>query len=61
MKMFSQENSLKDILALIGLVLIGVAVFLAFGLAAAIGYAGAALIVVAAAVEWAAMLERRTE
>jgi hypothetical protein len=36
-----------DLLALAGLVLAGVAVWLAWGLAAALGYAGAALIVVA--------------
>ncbi len=61
MQMFFRGNSLTDILALIGLVLIGVAVFLAFGLPAALGYAGAALILVAAVVQLAAMLERRTE
>ena len=36
-----------DVLALVGLVLVGVAVWLAFGLAATLGYAGAALIAVA--------------
>ena len=61
MTKFSRENSFIDILPLIGLVLIGAAVYLAFGLPAALGYAGAALIVVAAVVQWAAMLERRTQ
>ncbi len=54
MQMFFRGNSLTDILALIGLVLIGVAVFLAFGLPAALGYAGAALIVVAAVLAYEA-------
>jgi len=61
MKKFSRENSAIDYLPLVGLVLIGAAVYLAFGLPAALGYAGAALIVVAAVVQWAAMLERRTQ
>ena len=61
MAKFSRENSFIDILPLIGLLLIGAAVYLAFGLPAALGYAGAALIVVAAVVQWAAMLERRTQ
>lgn len=61
MTAFFRANYLTDILALVGLVLIGAAVYLAFGLPAALGYAGAALIVVAAVVQWAAMLERRTQ
>ena len=36
-----------DVLALIGLLLIGAAVYLAWGVAATLGYAGAALIVLA--------------
>lgn len=47
MTKFSRENSFIDILVLVGLLLVGVAVYLAFGLPAALGYAGAALIVVA--------------
>ena len=47
MTKFSRGNSFIDILPLIGLVLIGAAVYLAWGLAATLGYAGAALIAVA--------------
>lgn len=47
MTKFSRESSFIDILPLIGLVLIGAAVYLAWGLAPTLGYAGAALIVVA--------------
>ena len=47
MTKFSRENSFIDILPLIGLVLIGAAVYLAWGLAPTLCYAGAALIVVA--------------
>lgn len=44
MTKFSRENSIIDILPLIGLLLIGAAVYLTWGLAATLGYAGAALI-----------------
>lgn len=37
----------ENVLALVGLVLLGAGVYLAFGLAATLGYAGAALIVLA--------------
>ncbi len=37
----------SDVLALLGLVLLGAGVYLAFGVAATLGYAGAALIAVA--------------
>ena len=47
MTKFSRENSFIDILPLIGLVLIGAAIYLTWGLAATLGYAGAALIAVA--------------
>ena len=47
MTKFSRENSFIDILPLIGLVLIGAAVYLTWGLPATLGYAGAALIAVA--------------
>ena len=47
MTKFSRENSFIDILPLIGLLLIGAAVYLTWGLAATLAYAGAALIVVA--------------
>ena len=57
--MFSRENSFIDILPLIGLVLIGAAVYLTWGLAATLGFAGAALIVLAAVL--AAMPVRRAE
>jgi len=46
MKKFSRENSTIDILPLIGLALIGAAVFITWGLAATLAYAGAALVVV---------------
>ena len=59
MTKFSRENSFIDILPLIGLVLIGAAVYLAWGLAATLGFAGAALIVLAAVL--AAMPVRRAE
>ena len=60
MKKFSRENSTVDILLmLIGLVLIGAAVYLTWGLAATLAFAGAALIVVALVV--AAMPVRRAE
>ncbi len=49
MTKFSRENSFIDILPLIGLLLIGAAVYLTWGLAATLAYAGAALIVVAVA------------
>jgi hypothetical protein len=48
MARFSRSSYLIDVLSLIGLALIGVAVFLAWGLAATLAYAGTALIVVAA-------------
>lgn len=54
MKKFSRENYLTDMLALIGLVLIGAAVFLTWGLAATLAFAGAALIVVALVVAYQA-------
>jgi len=47
MARFSRGNYWIDGLALVGLVLIGAAVFLAAGLAATLGYAGGALLVVA--------------
>ena len=59
MTKFSRENSFIDILPLIGLVLIGAAVYLTWGLAATLGFAGAALIVLAAVL--AAMPVRRAE
>ncbi|MCB9125573.1 MAG: hypothetical protein H6643_13830 [Caldilineaceae bacterium] len=59
MAKFSRENSFIDILPLIGLLLIGAAVYLTWGLAATLAYAGAALIVVALVV--AAMPVRRAE
>ncbi len=59
MTKFSRENSFIDILPLIGLVLIGAAVYLTWGLAATLGYAGAALIVLA--VVLATMPVRRAE
>ena len=59
MTKFSRENSFIDILPLIGLVLIGAAIYLAWGLAATLGYAGAALIAVA--VVLALMPVRRAE
>ena len=59
MKKFSRENSAIDILPLIGLVLIEAAVYLTWGLAATLAFAGAALIVVAVAV--AAMPVGRAE
>ena len=59
MAKFSRENSFIDILPLIGLALIGVAVYLTWGLAATLAFAGAALIVVALVV--AAMPVRRAE
>ncbi len=55
MKKFSRENSTVDILLmLIGLVLIGAAVYLTWGLAATLAFAGAALIVVALVVAYQA-------
>ena len=59
MKKFSRENSAIDYLPLIGLALIGAAVYLTWGLAATLGYAGAALIVLA--VVLATMPVRRAE
>lgn len=59
MTKFSRENSFIDILPLIGLALIGAAVYLTWGLAATLGYAGAALIVLA--VVLATMPVRRAE
>ncbi len=59
MTKFSRENSFIDILPLIGLVLIGAAVYLTWGLAATLGFAGAALIGLAAVL--AAMPVRRAE
>ena len=59
MAKFSRENSFIDILPLIGLALIGAAVYLTWGLAATLAFAGAALIVVALGV--AAMPVRRAE
>ena len=59
MTKFSRENSFIDILPLIGLVLIGAAVYLTWGLAATLGFAGAALIVLAAVL--AAMPVRRAK
>lgn len=59
MAKFSRENSFIDILPLIGLLLIGAAVYLTWGLAATLAFAGAALIVVALVV--AAMPVRRAE
>jgi len=59
MTKFSRENSFIDILPLIGLVLIGAAIYLTWGLAATLGYAGAALIAVA--VVLALMPVRRAE
>lgn len=49
MARFSRGNYWIDGLALVGLVLIGAAVYLTWGLAATLAYAGAALIVVAVA------------
>ena len=49
MTAFFRANYLTDILPLIGLLLIGAAVYLTWGLAATLAYAGAALIVVAVA------------
>ena len=48
MQKFSRENYLTDVLATIGLMLIGVAVYLQFGVPAALAYAGAALLAAAA-------------
>ena len=59
MTKFSRENSFIDILPLIGLVLIGAAVYLTWGLAATLGFAGAALI--GLAVVLAAMPVRRAK
>ena len=59
MAKFSRENSAIDYLPLIGLALIGAAVYLTWGLAATLAFAGAALIVVALVV--AAMPVRRAE
>jgi hypothetical protein len=59
MTKFSRENSFIDILPLIGLVLIGAAVYLTWGLAATLGFAGAALIGLAAVL--AAMPVRRSQ
>ena len=59
MTKFSRENSAIDYLPLIGLALIGAAVYLTWGLAATLGYAGAALIVLA--VVLATMPVRRAE
>ena len=59
MTKFSRENSFIDILPLIGLVLIGAAVYLTWGLAATLGFAGAALIGLAAVL--AAMPVRRAK
>lgn len=42
-----------DALALVGLLLVGVAVWLAFGLAATLAYAGVACLVVAAVLAYA--------
>ena len=58
MSRFSRENNLADVLAVVGLVLIGVAVWLQFGLPASLAYAGAALIATAAVL---AMLPARSE
>lgn len=49
MARFSRGNYWIDGLALVGLLLIGAAVYLTWGLAATLAYAGAALIVVAVA------------
>ena len=59
MTKFSRENPFIDILPLIGLVLIGAAVYLTWGLAATLGFAGAALI--GLAVVLAAMPVRRAK
>ena len=50
-----------DVLALVGLLLIGAAVYLARGLAATLGFAGTALIGLAAVVELAEMLAGRAK
>lgn len=57
MKLFSQETWFADALVLLGLVLLGVAIWLWLGVAPVLGYAGVALLLIGLALALAAREE----
>lgn len=57
MKLFSRETWFADALVLLGLVLLGVAIWLWLGVASVLGYAGVALLLIGLALALAAREE----